>query len=119
MTAWTNADQSLVYHWEVNNVPRMFDEPNMPSHDMTLQRVMVSTSPDWPSVSQWYWQLSQSHLEATTPEMVQTVAQLTVLGFPGPGHPYWTEETLRGVAARYPFLDLEPWRQARRVNDRS
>jgi transglutaminase-like putative cysteine protease len=78
MTAWTNADQSLVYHWEVNNVPRMFDEPNMPSHDMTLQRVMVSTSPDWPSVSQWYWQLSQSHLEATTPEMVQTVAQLTV-----------------------------------------
>jgi len=41
-----------------------------------------------------------------------TVAQLTVLGFPGPGHPYWTEETLRGVAARYPLLDMTPWRRA-------
>jgi hypothetical protein len=47
------------------------------------------------------------------------VRQLTVLGFPEPGHPYWTEETLRGVAARYPLLDLGPWRQARRVDDRS
>jgi ectoine hydroxylase-related dioxygenase (phytanoyl-CoA dioxygenase family) len=36
--------------------------------------------------------------------------QLTVLGFPPPGHPYWTEETLTGVAARYPMLDLSPWR---------
>jgi hypothetical protein len=41
-----------------------------------------------------------------------TVQQLTVLGFPEPGHPYWTEETLRGVAARYPLLDMTPWRQA-------
>jgi hypothetical protein len=38
--------------------------------------------------------------------------QLTVLGFPEPGHPYWTEETLRGVAGRYPQLDMTPWRQA-------
>ncbi len=38
--------------------------------------------------------------------------QLTVLGFPAPGHPYWTEETLAGVAARYPLLDLSPWRVA-------
>ncbi len=38
--------------------------------------------------------------------------QLTVLGFPPPGHPYWTAETLAGVAARYPLLDLSPWRDA-------
>ena len=38
--------------------------------------------------------------------------QLTVLGFPEPGHPYWNGETLRGVAARYPSLDMTPWRQA-------
>jgi ectoine hydroxylase-related dioxygenase (phytanoyl-CoA dioxygenase family) len=36
--------------------------------------------------------------------------QLTVLGFPPPGHPYWNEQTLAGVAARYPMLDLSPWR---------
>ena len=38
--------------------------------------------------------------------------QLTVLGFPAPGHPYWTAETLAGVAARYPMLDLSLWRSA-------
>jgi hypothetical protein len=38
--------------------------------------------------------------------------QLTVLGFPRPGHPYWNAQTLAGVAARYPFLDLSPWRDA-------
>jgi hypothetical protein len=40
------------------------------------------------------------------------VRQLTVLGFPPPGHAYWNEETLRGVAARYPSLDMAPWREA-------
>ncbi len=39
-----------------------------------------------------------------------SVRQLTVLGFPKPGHPYWTDETLAGVAARYPGLDMSPWR---------
>jgi hypothetical protein len=39
-----------------------------------------------------------------------TVRQLTVLGFPRPGNPYWTDETLSGVAARYPGLDMSPWR---------
>ncbi len=38
--------------------------------------------------------------------------QLTVLGFPPPGHPYWTAQTLAGAAARYPRLDLSPWRDA-------
>jgi hypothetical protein len=41
-----------------------------------------------------------------------TERQLTVLGFPAPGHPYWTAQTLAGVAARYPLLDLSPWRDA-------
>jgi hypothetical protein len=39
-----------------------------------------------------------------------SVRQLTVLGFPAPGHPYWTADTLAGVAARYPGLDMDPWR---------
>ena len=29
-------------------------------------------------------------------------------GFPAPGHPYWTDETLDGVAARYPGMDMAP-----------
>jgi hypothetical protein len=41
-----------------------------------------------------------------------TVRQLSVLGFPKPGDAYWTTETLAGVAARYPSLDMSPWRDA-------
>lgn len=41
-----------------------------------------------------------------------TVRQLSALGFPPPGHPYWNEATLAGVAARYPALDMTPWRRA-------
>lgn len=39
-----------------------------------------------------------------------TPAQLELFGFPPPGHPFWTPETLTGLAARYPGLDVSPWR---------
>lgn len=42
-----------------------------------------------------------------------SAGQLQALGFPPPGHPYWTSETLAGMALRYPNLDLSPWRPAR------
>jgi hypothetical protein len=38
--------------------------------------------------------------------------QLSALGFPAPGHPFWTTQTLAGVASRYPELDLGPWKAA-------
>lgn len=57
----------------------------------------------WPSAAEGAaWHRFVSHA---------TLRQLTVLGFPEPGHPYWTEETLNGVAARYPRLDMTPWRR--------
>ncbi len=40
--------------------------------------------------------------------------QLEVLGFPPPGHRFWTEDTVAGVARRYPGLDVSPWRGALR-----
>jgi ectoine hydroxylase-related dioxygenase (phytanoyl-CoA dioxygenase family) len=40
-----------------------------------------------------------------------SLRQLTVLGFPEPGHRYWTPQTLEGTAARYPMLDMTPWRE--------
>ncbi|MEJ2730619.1 MAG: DUF3857 domain-containing protein [Deltaproteobacteria bacterium] len=70
-------DDTMVYHWEVNGVPRMYDEPSMPPYETVLQRLLVSTLPDWAAVSRWYWKLSLPHLEATSPEMRQTVAVLT------------------------------------------
>jgi hypothetical protein len=38
--------------------------------------------------------------------------ELALLGFPRPGHPYWTEESIVRVNARYPGLDMTPWRAA-------
>ena len=73
----TNADSTLTYHWEINGVPRMFDEAAMPPYEMVLQRVLASTTPDWPTLSKWYWNLSLSHLNTMTPEMKQTNAVLT------------------------------------------
>jgi hypothetical protein len=70
-------DGGTIHHWEINNVPRMFDEPSMPPYEMVLQRLFVSTMPDWQTVSRWYWNLSKSHLDATTPDMKQTVETLT------------------------------------------
>jgi hypothetical protein len=39
-----------------------------------------------------------------------SVRQRDLFGFPRPGDPYWSEETLEGVAARYPGIDLGPYR---------
>jgi hypothetical protein len=38
--------------------------------------------------------------------------ELALLGFPRPGHPYWTDATITRVNARYPGLDMSPWRAA-------
>lgn len=75
-TETVSADFKL-HRWEVTDVPRMFNEPSMPSYSVVLQRLMVSTIPDWQTVSKWYWNVSRPHLEATTPEMKKTVEELT------------------------------------------
>jgi hypothetical protein len=42
-----------------------------------------------------------------------SVRQRDLFGFPRPGDPYWNDETLEGVAARYPGIDLSPYRAPR------
>ena len=37
------------------------------------------------------------------------VEQRAVLGFPEPGDPYWTEETVDSVGRRYPGMDMSPY----------
>jgi hypothetical protein len=38
--------------------------------------------------------------------------QLQLFGFPQPGHPYRTDDTLVGCAVLYPGFDVEAWRKA-------
>ena len=65
-----------IHHWEVNDVPRMFDEPSMPPYENVLQRLLVSTTPNWQFVSKWYWALSKPHLDASVPAMKERVDEL-------------------------------------------
>ncbi len=39
-----------------------------------------------------------------------TVRQRDLFGFPRPGDPYWNDDTLAGVAERYPGIDLTPYK---------
>jgi hypothetical protein len=41
-----------------------------------------------------------------------TPEQLACFGVQPPGHPFWTETTLRRAQARYPNWNLDPWRVA-------
>ena len=76
-TTFAPVENNLSLHrWEVTDVPRMFDEPSMPPYEITLQRLLVSTTPDWRDVSKWYWYFSKPHLDATTPEMQKQVDEL-------------------------------------------
>ncbi|OGV35536.1 MAG: hypothetical protein A2020_06950 [Lentisphaerae bacterium GWF2_45_14] len=70
-------DGRIIYNWLAKNVPRMFDEPDMPPYWTVVQRLIVSTIPDWKYLSRWYWKLSAPHLEKTTPEMKEKVDALT------------------------------------------
>ena len=52
--------------------------------------------------------------QGTRPEFRQWMEKASseereLLGFPPPGHSYWSKETLAGVAARYPKMDLSPY----------
>lgn len=41
-----------------------------------------------------------------------TPDQLSLFGFPPPGHPIWNQALVDATAERYPALDLTPWRDA-------
>ncbi|MFV0526299.1 MAG: phytanoyl-CoA dioxygenase family protein [Acidimicrobiales bacterium] len=41
-----------------------------------------------------------------------TPDELSLFGFPRPGHPYWTAATVAALASLYPDLDRTPWEAA-------
>ena len=67
-----------------------------------------------PMACQWMGIVGWSQ-EAPRPEFRNwmercSVAERTSFGFPPPGDPYWSEETLDGVGARYSNMDMAPYR---------
>lgn len=57
----------------------------------------------------------QAQSRSTGPEWTRfaehaSPRELELFGFPPPGHPIWSDALLRATAARYPRMDLDPWR---------
>lgn len=71
------ADGRRLLAWTARDVPQVFTEPNMPPLSRAVQTLRLSTIPDWPAVSRWYWNLCVPHLARTTPAMTNTVRTLT------------------------------------------
>ncbi len=65
----------------------------------------------------WRWQGKMSWPDrADMPGMSEAIVRMTprerdLFGWPPPGSEYWNEQTLADVAARYPAMDMTPYRK--------
>jgi ectoine hydroxylase-related dioxygenase (phytanoyl-CoA dioxygenase family) len=78
-------------------------------HRISHHFVYRSAVSDWTQWRGW-------GTEGAKPEMASLLTQIDprerhLFGFPLPGDPYWTDEMIQGVAARYPDMDMAPYRQ--------
>ena len=70
------AEGTIVETWTAAETPRYFGEPDMPpAYDCTA-RLLLSTAPDWESLSRWYARLCAPHLAVTNAAMAEKVAEL-------------------------------------------
>jgi transglutaminase-like putative cysteine protease len=104
----------ITYTWVARDVPQAYEEPQMPLLHTQLQRLLVSTIPDWETVSRWYWNLCKSRIEATNPEMDKTVKSL-VAGIKDPEKKieaifYWVSQEIRylGITVEKDAPGYEP-----------
>ncbi len=58
----TITDNSIIYTFEVNNVPQIIPEPSMPAIRRIAMRMLASTISNWKVISKWYYNLVQPHL---------------------------------------------------------
>lgn len=106
--AWCTGPAGSVVAWEVGTFHRAVDFTDPTAARFTLHSNFRAAGDEWGSRHRWGYQANgpdwYRFVERATPE------QLRLFGFPPPGHPYWTEQTLAQMAVRYPTLDLTPWR---------
>lgn len=63
--AKTEKGDSIEYAWEIGETPQIIEEPDMPSSYLCVRRLLVSTIPDWETVSRWYWDISEPHFKVS------------------------------------------------------
>lgn len=76
------------------------------AHNLTFR----SADAEWVSVLHpgWAWAMYRAGLKMEHLIGSATVDQRSVLGFPKPGHPYWTPQTVAAVTARYLAFGFDP-----------
>lgn len=65
--------------------------------------------PRWMGIIGWPEQGIYSSFSAWIEQAAPEEREL--IGFPSPSDPYWTQETVAGVAARYPNMDMTPYKK--------
>jgi ectoine hydroxylase-related dioxygenase (phytanoyl-CoA dioxygenase family) len=105
------AGSLLIYDMTTLHRSSAITSPNRArySHHIAYQREDAT----WMGVSAWA-------TYGVSPEFQRFMGQASprqreLLGFPPPGHAYWHEGTLVGIAARYPTLDMTPYVEAAKI----
>ena len=83
---------------------------------LALNATFRKAGSEWISVLQpgWAWAMYRRSQVMERLIAEASVEQRCVLGFPRPGHPYWTRQTVAAVAARFGALgiDMTPYAEA-------
>jgi len=74
----SEANGHLVYEWEIDNVPEIISEPNMPPWTDVSPFIMVSSFRSWEEFSSWWRDLSKGQAEPT-PEIERFSTTNTVI----------------------------------------
>lgn len=81
-------------------------------HNLTFRKA----ASDWIGVIHpgWAWSMYKPNQPMEKLIAGATIEQRAVLGFPPPGHAYWSADTVEAVAARYAAhgMDIEPYRRS-------
>ena len=73
----------------------------------TIHVSFRTISADW--IGRHSWPSRENSPEWVAFVVGASPRQLQLFGFPAPGEPYWTQETLAGMWLRYPGFDVQPW----------
>jgi len=92
----TETGDTIEYAWETGETPQIIPEPQMPSSWLCVRRLLVSTIPDWETVSRWYWDISEPHFKIT--DEIKAKAEEIVKGIDD------REERIRAI---YKFVSQE------------
>lgn len=102
------AGSLLIYHTDVLHRGSNFKGEGRSRFAM-LMDYQAKGAP-WAGKMAWPNRANDPHWAET---MVRaSVRERDLFGFPPPGSPYWNEQTLTDVAARYPGMDMTPYREA-------